>query len=269
MNTKIAFTLLLLCILSMGLVSFAFAQTRVAGVNNPDYMTYSITSYWSSENKTEPVPVWLSDLNNTKEYKVMVGGVIGINVTTTQTWTYDNGTQLAYLITVDIDSGDPYYLSASYPPGEGVECIVGANLNAGDLLHPAGNDSIAINKTISRSYLEGARDTNVIELNGPIQNETIDESNNITSQVTIGNQDVTYYIDKATGVLVQKTTTIESLNPSEKLEIDWNLKETNLWNASAPVDSFLVILVALVAVVVVVVLIVVYRFRRRGRKRRS
>jgi hypothetical protein len=268
MNTKLAVTLILLGILSIGFASQIFAQTRVAGVQQNDYFTYSVTSHWTSENATEPIPSCLIDYNNTKEYKVLIGGVTGVNVTSTQTWDFKNGTQFPYLIVVDIESGDPYYMSGNYPPPEGVECIVGANLNAGNLLHPAGNDSITINQTITRNYANEDRQTNVIQLNGPIQNETIDEATNSSVYVTIGNQDVTYNIDKATGVLVKKTTTIESISPNETLRIDWTLEKTNLWNASPPVNSFLYVEVALIVVIIVAVVILVFRYTRRGRKHR-
>ena len=266
MNRKLAITIPLLTLLCVALIGGVYAQTRVAGVKGNDHMTYSIKSYWTSNNASEPAPDWLKEWNLTTQYKVMIGLVSGTNVTATHTWDFSNGTQIPYFITIDIESGTPYYLSYNQPPFEG---IVGANLNAGDLLHPAGNDSVTINQTITRNYSSGSRPTNVVELSSPIQNETTD-ANNQTVLQTIGSQDVAYFLDKETGVLVEQTTTLKSISPDDTATVTWKLTETNLWNAAAPADTFLITIVAVVAVVAIVAVIaaLVFRKSRKGKKKR-
>jgi hypothetical protein len=265
MNTKLAITISLIALLCASFMGQALAQTRIPGVKSQDYLTYSITTHWNSDNATETIPESLIQLNQTTQYKVMIGGISNeVNVTATNTWDFQNGTQYAYLINIDIESGTPYYLSGTAPPFEG---IVGVNLNAGDLLHPAGNDTITINQTVTRNYASGERPTNLVELSSPIQNQTTD-SNNQTVYVTIGNQNVKYYLDKANGVLVEQETTIESFIPRETASISWTLKETNLWDASPAIGWLLPTIVAVIVVVVVVAVVVVFRMKGQGRRKK-
>ena len=178
MNRNLATTILLTTLLCFGFVGQAFGQARLAGVKGTDYFAYSITSTWKSDNTNEPLPAGLAQWNQTSQYKVQIDLVQETNVTSTHTWDDKNGTEILYLMTVDIESGTPYFISQNYPPPEGVEAIVGANLKPGDLLHPTGHDTITINQTITRNYAGGSRDTNVVNLNSPIQNETIDSATN-------------------------------------------------------------------------------------------
>ena len=264
MKTKLAITISLMIILSLGVMGQVFAQTRVAGVGSLDYFIYSITAHWQSNNASEPVPDTLIAWNLTKQYKVSISGIDGTNVTSTQTWDFTNGTETPYLITIDIESGTPYYLSGTQPPFEG---IVGANLTAGDLLHPTGTDLVTINQTITRNYASGPRLTNVVDLSGPIQNQTS------SGNVTIGSQDVTFYIDKATGVLVEQDTTLQSFTPTvETASVIWNLRSTNVWNAASPTDALVpttIIIVAAVVVIIVVAAAMIFRPRRPRHRRRQ
>ncbi len=265
MNRKLTTTITLIALLCAGIAGQALAQTRVAGVKSNDYFVYSISSNWRADNASEPVPAWLAEYNNTSQYRVQIGLVSGVNVTSTHTWDFKNGTQIPYLLTIDIESGAPTYLSGRAPPFEG---IVGANINAGSLLHPAGNDSVTVNQTTTRNYAAGVRDTNVVQLTSPIQNSTIDPITNATVLVTIGNEDVTYSIDKATGILVEQKTTIESLNPKETAIITWTLKQTNLWDASPSTGNLsLIIIIVIVAVVIAVAAVVI--FKRKPTRKKS
>jgi hypothetical protein len=174
---------------------------------------------------------------------------------------------MPYLITIDVQSGESYYLSGAQPPIEG---IVGSDLNAGDLLHPLGNDSITINQTISRAYAGGPRETNIVELTGPVENVTLDTITGQTIDDVIGDQNVTYYLDKATGMLVEQDITITSDKPYyAQMKVTWTLTETNVWDASQPLSTLLTTIIAVVIVAVVIVIVVlVYRSRRKGRNRR-
>jgi hypothetical protein len=270
MNTKLAITVSLLALLSIGLLGQALAQTRVPGVKANDTFTYSLVTHFTTENASEPIPADFQGLNQTTKYTVSIGGIInGTLVDATHLWYLKNETNARpYLYTVELVSGTPNDTSGTYPPL--LENVVGANLKAGDLLHPSGNDLVIINQTINRNYIGGSRPTNVVELNGPIQNQTTD-SNNQTILETVGYQDVTFYLDQATGILVMENTTIQSIIPTkETASIIWTLTSTNLWDASPASSLPLLEIAAIVAVVVIVVVlvIVVYRMRRKGRRRR-
>ena len=269
MNMKLAVTLSLVCLLSFGFLGQALAQTRVPGINPGDTLTYSIVSHWNSENASATIPSDLIYVNSTSQYKVMVSQVSGSNITATHLWGFKNGTEQPYLLTIDVESAQNYYLGGAYaPPFEG---IVGANIGAGELLHPLGNDSITVNQTISRNYAGGPRDTNVVHLSDPIINSTLDSATNSTVDVTIGSQNTTYYLDKATGVLVEQNITIESFTPKESFSIIWTLKETNIWDVSPPFEWTLQNLIPAIAVIVVIVVLVsvlLYRTRRKGHKKK-
>ena len=264
MNKKLTITIFLLIILGFGVVGQALAQTRTPGVKVNDYLVYNITSHWNPASATEATPPALIDLNNTKNYNVTITGVSGANVTTNQLWDFVNGTELPYLAGWNLESAESYYMSSPF------EGIVGANLGVGDLLHPSGNDSLTINQTITRNYASGARETNVIQISAPVQNSTTDEVTNQTTYTTIGNQDLTFYIDKATGVLVEQRSEISSLTPVESGSTVWTLKETNLWEVSAPTApavSALEIIAIVVVIVVVVAAVVFVGLRRKSHRK--
>ena len=265
MNKKLTITISLLIILCFGVVGQALAQTRTPGVKANDYLVYNITTHWNPASTSEAAPSILVDLNNTKQYNVTITGVSGANVTTNQLWDFVNGTELPYLVVWNLETAESYYMSSQF------EGIIGANLGVGDLLHPSGNDSLTINQTITRDYASGARDTNVVQLSSPVQNSTIDSATNQTTYTTIGNQDVTFYIDKATGVLVEQRSEISSLTPVESGSTVWTLKETNLWNVSSStttIELFMTLIIAIVAVIAIVVVAVVFVvIRRKGHRK--
>ena len=270
MNTKLAITVFLLALLSFGLLGQALAQTRVPGVNANDTFTYSLVTHWTTDNASEPLPADLVGLNLTTQYKVSIGGIINSTIVdSTHLWSLSNETYpRPFLYTVDLESGAPNDTSGSYPPL--LEFIIGANLKSGQLIHPSGNDLVIINQTINRDYAGGSRPTNVVELNGPIQVNTTDSSNQ-TIMETIGYQDVTYDLDQATGILVKENTTIQSIIPTKESEsVIWTLTSTNRWDASPPSGLPLIEIAAIVAIVVIVVAAVAlaYRMRHKGRRKR-
>jgi hypothetical protein len=265
MNKKLTITISLLIILCFGVVGQALAQTRTPGVKAYDYLVYNITTHWNPSNTSEATPSILVDLNNTKHYNVTITGISGANVTTSQLWDFVNGTQLAYLVVWNLETAESYYMTSQF------EGIVGANLGVGDLLHPSGNDSLTINQTITRNYASGARDTNVVQLSAPIQNSTTDSATNETIYTTIGNEELTFYIDKATGVLVEQRNEINSITPVESGSTIWTLKETNLWDVSSSTTTVILsmpIIIAIVVVIVVIVVAVVFVvIRRKGHRK--
>ncbi len=262
---KLATAISLILILSIGVAGQALAQTRTPGVKGGDYLIYNLTTHWTSDNASD-TPFDLTDLNNTKVYNVTISAVQDGNITTTQLWDFKNGTEIPFLVVWNIETAQSYYMSSEF------EGIVGANLNVGDLLHPGGNDTFAVNQTITRNYASGPRETNVVELINPVQNATTNSDTNETTYNTIGNETLIYYIDKATGVLVEQNTEIDSFTAPESGSVIWTLKDTNLWTVSAD-SSFpeitMPIIIAIVSVViVVVVLAVVLMMRKKGGRKR-
>ncbi len=270
MKKKLFLALSLLAITCLTLVAPALGQTRTVGVRENDVFIYTITSYWNSANRSALAPEDLVGLNNTVSYNSTVSTISGSNVTTLDSWRFNNGTSTTGIIEQDINSGAVYVATVA------LVNIVGANLSPNDLLYPAGNDPRRINQTVSVDYGSSKRDANAVIVSYPVQ----DDSGNV-----IGSGQERYYFDKTTGMLVART---ESSSVSgENSSIVILLIGTNRWqittvpviassSSSPPPDSmqvFGVSLPILVLVVVVIVLVVTIAYamsikRRRSRRRK-
>jgi hypothetical protein len=261
MNTKLAFALSFTAVLCIGFIGQAFAITYFPGVKSGDTFSYDLKTYWSTDNASATVPNVVKESNNTAQLKVTISLVSDVNATATYVWDFTNGTEIAYLLTQDVNSGLSYYSSYAAPP---IEIVVGANISMGHILHPNGTDFITVNQTISRNYASGARDINVIQFINPIVNSATDNT-------TVGISTDTYYIDKATGVIVEQNSKIEhTANPAETQSFTWTLKQTNVWDASAPSTipvTTILIIVAIIAVIAVIATI--YLPRRKGKRKKS
>ncbi len=250
MNIQRALAISLFVLLCFGLVGQILAQTRVPGVKEGDYFTYTLASHWSSDDPNATVPTTLLDINNTLWYKFAVSGVSGPNVTATDTWHFVNGTEQNFLVSQNVETGDTYFMNA-------FQTVVGANLSVGDLLHPLGSDMITINQTITRNYASGARDTNLVILS--------------FTNSTTGTENVTFSFDKATGMMVELQDNSEYINPIESSSVSWTLKETSVWTVSGPFSSLpLPLLLAIIAIVVITVValsaVLLYRRRKKPKK---
>jgi hypothetical protein len=237
-RTKLVIAVSLIAILSVSVLAIYFigftgqapaevtppAQTpRLPGVQWGDTFTYMSESHWFSDNATAFAPLWAVEYNVTADYKVYASLVEGVNATATYVWNFANQTEVAYLVTQDIRSGQSYYQSFNIPP---LEIFTGANITQGELLHPTGNDTITVNQTISRNYPSGARETNIIEITRPIHDSS-------TDYTTTGMSTTTYYVDKAAGVIVEQESKVEHYaNPNESMSIVWKLTATNLFSIS-------------------------------------
>jgi hypothetical protein len=86
-----------------------------------------------------------------------------------------------------------------------------------------------------------------------------------------GTETQTLYIDKATGVLVERRVFSEFPDLGQTGTELWMLQSTNLWQVSAaPLELPLPlpIIIAIVAIVIVVVVAAVYFRGKRGRRKR-
>ncbi len=253
MNRKLAITFSLLALLALSIIGQSFAQTRLPGVNQEDFFRYDIYSQWSTSNASLTAPAYLLDINNTRWFNITISSVQGINVTARTAQRFANGTDDNRLVTLDVDSGNMYFMY-------GFQGFFDANLTAGDLLRPSGNNTIpiTINQTISRDYASGKRDTNVVSVSYPVTD---------LSNSSIGTTTVTYYIDKATGVLVERKdyTEFADQNGSE----NWILKETNLWAITAAPMPWLMISIIIVIIVIVAIVALMFLRNRRGHGRKN
>jgi hypothetical protein len=139
----------------------------------------------------------------------------------------------------------------------GFQGFFAANLNVNDLLRAQISDGVTINQTLNRNYIGGSRQTNLVEASY----EVIDSTNTTTGTTT-----TTYYIDRATGVMVERLD--YTVYPDQTGSIEWKLIKTNVWDASDPLPLPLEVLVGIVALGAVAVIAVVYVFRSRKKRKK-
>jgi hypothetical protein len=134
-------------------------------------------------------------------------------VTTVDTWIFKNGTQHNSTGLVNVETG---YNSGGFWP------VVAANLGKDDLLHPAGQNGITVNETITWEYPSGAREINHFKLNYQGNDETFGYFN----------AESDYYFDRATGMLVELYDRSTFLGANMQSAILWKIKASNVWVVS-------------------------------------
>ncbi len=255
MKTKLAITLSLIIILCSSLGGQVLAATSSPGVKSGDYFTYSVSSQWSTTNSSRTVPEYLVETNNTKWFNVSVSWVSGANVTSTDTWEYVNGTTGNSLVQMEVENGTVYFALEYLPAFLG---FFSANQSVNDLLYPLSDSDVRINQTINREYASGNRETNLVS----VSYQVTDYYNS-----SYGTETITYYIDRATGVLVERVDYTEF--PDQTGSVTWKLIETNAWTITPKPLSWFDILMVIIIIVVVVLVVVLFLRGRRNRKRKS
>jgi hypothetical protein len=250
MDKKLRFALPLLVLLCFGSFGLVFAQDWTPGVHGGNSFTYDITGSWSSASSNFTIPQNFIDIQKTASYQVNITLVDGSNVTLSTDWRFTNGTDSPSINVVDVSSGTSYY--------GGYWALIAGNLGQSATLHPNGDDGLTINRTISKSYSSGNRDTNVLDLSYFDYNSTY-QSNRTENLV--------YYFDKATGMLVGLSDDTEYTNPTIKGSIVWTLKSSNVWNVSGMPIHITIIIAIAVSIVVIVSLTLVYRIRTQRRRK--
>jgi hypothetical protein len=222
----------LLVLLSFTMFGRTWAQVLTPGVNMGDTFIYGVTAFWSSNDEYASIPLDLVDINQTESIEVRISNVADANVTTFVALYFKNGTADADRGLVDLDTGVSY--------GSFV-AIIGANLNANDVVHPLGTDAITINETVIKSYESGNRETNRI----------IIEYTNATTGTT-GRVD--RYFDKATGILVEshETEIISDSDSETTTTVSWEIKESNVWVIPEFPSALILPLVMIVTMIAVI-----------------
>lgn len=208
----LVFTLLILTVIILT-YSGTKNLTRLPGVSVGDTFTFDVSSFWSSSAANAVVPQGLLEINQTESFQVTITTISGPMVTTLDTWIFKNGTQHNSTGLVNVESG---YNSGGFWP------VVAANLGKDDLLHPAGQNGITVNETITWEYPSGAREINHFKLNYQGNDETFGY---FTAESD-------YYFDRTTGMLVELYDRSTFLGANMQSAILWKLKESNVWVVS-------------------------------------
>jgi hypothetical protein len=178
MNGRFVLLILISTFLLLALFVGASAQTRTVGVNVGNTFRYSVTSGWSSNDPNAVPPSSLVDVNDTEWVQFTITAISGTNITAQGTTRYKNGTEITQGAWVDVNTGDGENLT---------DFVISANLAPGDLVYTSPDDTWIVNETLSRTYANGARETN--HLNVTTQSGTV---------LYLAN----WYWDKLTGVAV-------------------------------------------------------------------
>jgi len=184
MNKKIILLTLVLVFLLSAMVVTSSAQPRIVGVSEGDWFKYGeITVSWSSNDPNATVPDHLNESNETEWLYGVVADVYGTNITIQTVAHYRNGTEKTESGYVDIDTGD----------GNMTIWAISANLEANDTVYTSVDYSTwRINETIVRTYPDGVRDTNHL-------NMTVEQSE--TDYYYYNS--MRFYWDKPTGIIVE------------------------------------------------------------------
>lgn len=213
---------LIIAIVSALIIFFMLppSQGFVPGVKVGDEFIFDIRGSWSTNDSNATVPEAFLQLNTTDWYKVTVIDVDGTKVSTTTTWSFENGTEVETTGYIDIKSGTVF-------PTGGFWLIFASNLKANDILRPSGIEQVAINETSTKEYVAGVtREINFVSWT----RERYDADDPTGS--TTWTQFITFRFDKQTGMLVQLTDVSIYTNPQLFLTTTWTLKESNVWEVS-------------------------------------
>jgi len=211
----LAIVLLIILILAIVIFTNSGVRTyaRLPGVSLGDTFTYDVTSFWNISKTNTTVPLTMLEINQTKSFRVTITNVTASLVTTLETWIFKNGTERNSTGLVNVETG---YNSGGFWP------VVAANLRKDDLLHPAGQNNITVNGTISREYPSGARETNYFTFN----------YQGVDDEFGYYAAEADYYFDRSTGMLVELYDSSTFLSTNAQGAILWKIKESNVWVVS-------------------------------------
>jgi hypothetical protein len=230
-------------LLSAMVVTAAAAQERTVGVAEGDWFTYEIDASWNSTDPNAPFPPqaygdW-ETMNGTEWAKITIGEISGTNISLQYLSHFKNGTEETGDGYIDIDTGDS--ANAAFT-------IIAANLDINDNLYTSGNYSTwAINETITRTYPDGVRNTNHV-------NMTFGNAWAVNETECHYYYYVNFYWDKETGMLVEDSFA-ESNQTGEYLttwSVTSTIKDSSAWVIPEfPVGSSILVISVVLTVTIV------------------
>jgi hypothetical protein len=207
-------------LLSAMIVTAAAAQQRTVGVTEGDWFTYEVNASWNSNDPDATYPPvdyenW-EITNHTEWAKMEITGVSGTNVSVQYLTHFENGTEKIEDGYIDVATGDEANAALT---------IISASLDVNDNLYTSGDYSMwMINETITRTYQDGVRNTNHI-------NMTFDFSWTVNETEYYVFQSVNLYWDKETGVLVEDS--FELYNQTGEYLTTWSagsrITDSTVW----------------------------------------
>jgi hypothetical protein len=230
-------------LLSAMIVTTAAAQERTAGVTEGDWFTYEVDACWNSNDPNAiypPVDYENWEITNQTEWaKMEITSVSGTNVSVQYLTHFENGTE---------DIGDGYIDVATGDESNAALTIIAANLDANDNLYTSGDYSMwTINDTITRTYQDGVRNTNHINMTFEFSWTENETEYYITQFVNL-------YWDKETGILVEDS--FEYYNQTGEYLTTWSagsrITDSSVWVIPEfPVGSSMLVIAVIVTVTII------------------
>ena len=187
------------------------AQTVTVGVSKGETFDYSYSIIWTSTDPSATPPSDLVEYNNTQKFQFKINDISGPTLNVDVIRLFNNGSQKVESGTINVENG-----LVTVPYGF---LIVGANLAKGQQVYPNGGHQ-TITDTVTRSYPNGQRETNVI-------------SGQDSEQKTV------IYFDKIKGITVDYSYTIYETSGSYSIVSTEQLINTNsdVWTASTSIQT--------------------------------
>ena len=206
----------------------ALIKPRTVGVNIGDWFKYGdITVNWSSNdpNATFPPPgwEWLETMNDTEWMLLsVVSGTVDTYIGLQATEHFKNDTERIRSGFITIDTGN-----SSQTTNETLDMtfmVISADLDANDTIYTLQYSTYRINETIVRTYPDGVRDTNHL-------NMTWEYSWTINETEYYFYQTLNFYWDRSTGIFVEEY--FEGINQTGMYLTTWSclarITESNVW----------------------------------------
>ena len=238
MKKRIVFlTLVSAFLLSAIVPASVVAQPRIVGVSVGDWFKYGeIEVDWSSNDPNATIP--LQNYTEMEWMTMLIEDISGTNVTGRMTMHFENGTEEIEGGYIDIDTGE----------GENATFwIISADLEANDTIYSSIDYSNwRINETISKTYPDGQRNTNHLNLTVLIDQMGI-----------YMYMSMNYYWDTTTGALVELTQEYNAT--MGETETSWSLSiritESSVW----VIPEFSTLPSTLFVIIVLAVAIAIYK----------
>jgi hypothetical protein len=232
---KIILTSLIVALLlvMVGVSNASLAGTP--GVSVGDTATYGNVSFdWFSNDPTATPPSEWVGLNGTAWFRGTIQSIVGTNVTISMLLHYSNGTEETEIEWVDVDTGE----------GNLTLFLISADLNVGDPIYTTVEYSgFTINETIPVTYPGGQRQTNHV-------NVTMEES----SEYINVSLSMNLYWDKTTGILTQMSImSNQTMTYTTNYSVSIQLTDSSLWVVPEFGMPTLVLLLSSTALVTLVV----------------
>ena len=223
MRKKIVLLTLVPVFLLSAMVVTSSAQERIAGVNLDDWFRYGdIIVNWSSDDPNATFPPsgneWLEEMNETEWMLMSVQNVSHTTISLQTVKHFKDGTEKTENGSLNIDTG----IGNMPAPWIHLSAVISANLSVNDSIYTSYPFSTwKINETVVRTYPDGARETNHLNMTWEhswIVNETIYNF-------------INYYWDRSTGILVVHS--FEEIDQVGEYLTTWSMSyritESNVW----------------------------------------